>query len=187
VQEATSRHLVIEYQVTESDFVSAALSACRISGLSKAISYYLLPVLGWASIVLGSVNIILTIREGEDWKPHLVILGIGALWLLWHYLRTWRLGRAYRKDPRFKSPITVAINGSEWDIKTATGEAHYRHGTFIKAIETNAFFFFYYSPVMFNFLPKRFLTSDQQVVVYDFLNRELPMRKGKRWLPAPVQ
>ena len=36
---------------------------------------------------------------------------------------------------------------------------------------------------MLNFIPKRSLTRDQIDGIHEFLNRELPMRKGKIWLP----
>jgi hypothetical protein len=184
--DVTSPKLTFEYQATEKDFVTAALSACRKGSMAKLVGYYLLPLLGWGSIGFASVLIVLSVRDGNDWKPLLAIFAIGVVWLLLYYIKPWRLKRAFRKDPRFKAPIKISIDGSEWSIKSATADAHYRRRTFIKAVEMDSLFLFYHSPLMFNFIPKHALTADQLAGIHEFLNRELPVRKGKAWLPGPV-
>ena len=182
--EAASPEVALEYQVTQNDFVGAYIAHCRNSGPAKTFLYYLLPILGCASILIAVVMMVVQIRMGEDWTASIVFFMVGLFWLACHFLRPWRLRRAYRKDPRFKSPIKITINGNEWNVSTATAEARYKHGTFIRAVETDSLFLFYHSPLMFNFLPKHDLTPGQQTQIVAFLDRELPIRKGRRWLPA---
>jgi hypothetical protein len=76
------------------------------------------------------------------------------------------------------------IDGSEWRVTTATAEARFKHGTFVKAVETGALFLLYHSPIVFNVIPKRDLTLQQQVRIAAFLDGELPVRKGRVRLPA---
>jgi|SRR5271165_5161595 len=173
--------LALEYQVTENDFVKAYLAHLR-NGLAKIFVYYLLVILGVASILLGAVI------AGLDWSGSAVFVFVGAAWIILgfalHPIRRWRLRRAYRGDPRFKTPIKITIEGNEWKVSTATAEAHYKEGTFIKAIETDSMFLFYHSPLLFNFIPKRDLTPDQKIQVNAFLDRVLPIRKGRQRFPA---
>ena len=182
--ETASAELVLEYRLTQSDFVCAYIAHYRNSGPAKTFLYYLLPILGCASILIAAVMMVVQIRTGEEWTESVVFFMVGLFWLACHFLRPWRLRRAYRKDPRFKNPIKITINGNEWNVSTATAEARYKHGAFIRAVETDSLFLFYHSPLLFNFLPKRDLTPGQQTQIVAFLDRELPIRKGRSWLPA---
>ncbi len=182
--ETVSPEVALEYRVTESDFVSAYIAHYRNSGPAKTFLYYLLPILGCASILIAVIIAVLQIRRDEDWIGSIVFLVVALFWLACHVLRPWRLRRAYRKDPRFKRPIQITINGNEWNVRTATAEARYKQGTFIRAVETDSLFLFYHSPLVFQFLPKRDLTPSQQTLITAFADRELPIRKGRSWLPA---
>jgi len=182
--ETRSPDLVLEYQVTESDFVSACLTHCRSSGSLKLFLYYLLPILGVASMLFGGIMAALDVRAEEDWTLSLVFFAVGLFWIGCHLIRPWRLKRAYRKDPRFRSPIKVAIMGNEWKVSTATAEACYKEGTFIRAVDTDSFYLFYHSPLMFNIIPKHDLTPDQGSQIEAFLDRILPIHKGRVRLPA---
>jgi hypothetical protein len=182
--ETASPDLVLEYRVTESDYVSACLTHCRSSGPLKLFLYYLLPILGVASILLGGIVAALEVRAEEDWTLSIVFVVVGLFWIGCFSIRPWRLKRAYRKDPRFKSPMKIAIVGNEWNVSTATAEARYKEGTFIRAVDTDSFYLFYHSPLMFNIIPKHDLTPDQRTQVEAFLDRALPIHKGRVRLPA---
>lgn len=182
--ETASPEFALEYQVTRDDFVGAYLAHCRSAGPFKTFLFYLGPILGGASILVAVVMAVVQVRAEEDWSASIIFFVVGLFWIGCHFLRSWRLKRAYRKDPRFKSPIKITIDGNEWLVNTATAEARYREGTFIKAIETDSMFLFYHSPLLFNFIPKRDLTPQQQKQLDAFLDRVLPVRKGQTRLPA---
>jgi YcxB-like protein len=182
--ETASPELAFEYQLTEDDYVNACTTHCRNAGLGKKLLSYTLPFVGVASIILGAATARSLSREGEDWTLSLVFVVVGISWLICHFIRPWRMRRSFRRDPRFKTPTKVVIGGSEWRVTTATTEALFKHGTFVKAVETDSLFLLYHSSIMFNVIPKRDVTPDQQVQIASFLDRELPVQKGRVRLPA---
>jgi YcxB-like protein len=182
--DARSPELDFEYQVSEEDFARAYLTHCRSGELKRTIFYYLLPILGIASVLYGVVTAIQRAREGEDWGLSIVFFAVGVAWLFCHIIRPWRVKRLYRKNPRFGAPVKVNIEWDEWKVSTATTEARFKEGTFVRAMETETFFLLYHSPVMFNIVPKNQLTPEQQAGVRAFLDRALPIRRGRFRLPA---
>lgn len=182
--ETASSELAFEYQLTENDYVSACTAHYQNAGLLKRTLFYALPVLGVGSMVLGVTTALARVREGEDWTVSIVFFVVGIFWLTWHFIRPWRLRRLFRRDPRFKTPTKVVIEGSEWRVTTATAEARFKHGTFVKAVETGSVFLLYHAPIVFNIVPRRDLTPEQQTQIATFLDRELPVRKGRVRLPA---
>jgi hypothetical protein len=153
-------------------------------GPRKETAFLPLPFLGVASILLGVATALSLSREGEDWTVSIVFFVVGIFWLTWHFIRPLRLRRLFRRDPRFKTPTKVVIDGSEWRVTTATAEARFKHGTFVKAVETGSGFLLYHAPIVFNIVPRRDLTPEQQTQIATFLDRELPVQKGRVRLPA---
>ena len=107
-----------------------------------------------------------------------------------HFWRQWRLKRMYREDQRFKNthpPIKITIKDDEWDVDTANAKARYKWSTFTRLVETDTLYLFYHSPLLFNTIPKRDLTTPQQAQLKAFLDRKMPLRKGRLQIPADPQ
>ena len=69
--ETASAELVLEYRLTQSDFVGAYIAHYRNSGPAKTFLYYLLPILGCASILIAVVMTVVQIRMGKEWTDPL--------------------------------------------------------------------------------------------------------------------
>jgi YcxB-like protein len=189
--QSTSSTLLIEYQITEQVYVDASLAICRLSSASRKFCYYVLPVLGWLSVAYATFKTAQSVLDGCDLTEALrYTVGFyvaGVIWLILHFVRPWRLKRIYRKDPRFKKPVRIAIDGGEWQITTATAEARLKASAFLRAIETPSFYLFFVSSNMAQFVPKPQLTAEQLAGMNEYLDREFPVRKGDNRLPAPSQ
>ena len=123
-------------------------------------------------------------RGDQNWSGPVTFFLIGMAWLACYFYRPYALKRLYRKDERYKSPIHVRIVGNDVYVTTAKSEGHHRPGSYVRALETDELILLYTSPIMLSFVPKRDLTPEQLSSVHAFLDRELPLRKGRNRLPA---
>ena len=138
--ETATPELEFDYRVTEKDFVNAYLTHYKHSARFRAALYYGYPVLGIALVVLAVFMAVVQTQMGEEWNGPVPLFLLGCAWLACWIGRPWYLKRLYRKDPRFGSPIHLSIAGNRMNIVTATAEANYKHGTFIRALETDSVF-----------------------------------------------
>jgi hypothetical protein len=182
--EAASRDLAFEYRITETDFVHAFLTHYRNCSRVRAVLYYAYPILGVILVFLAVFLAVMQTRAGEEWTGPVPLFIVGAVWLGCYFGRPFWLKRLYRKDQRYKTPVRVRIIGDEVYVTTATAEGHYRPGSYVRALETDELILLYHSPIMFSFVPKRDLSPEQRSALSDFLDRELPLRKGPNRLPA---
>jgi hypothetical protein len=73
-------------------------------------------------------------------------------------LLTWvKVNRVIRTMPAARGPRTVAYGDEGMSIITEVSETNLKWATFVKVVETKRFFFFFLSPRVPIFIPKRFL------------------------------
>lgn len=182
--ETATPEFAFEYRVTEQDFVHGFMTHFRNTGPVRRVLYYPYPLLGAICILLAVLLAVMQARAGEDWNGPVPLFLLGVAWLACYFYRPFALKRLYRKDERYKSPINVRIAGNDVYVTTKQGEGHQKPGSYVRAFETNELVLLYTSPLMLSIVPKRDLTSEQLNGLHAFLDRELPIQKGRNRLPA---
>lgn len=78
-------------------------------------------------------------------------------------LKNYFIARAWKNNPSLDHPITVEVEKEIIKMKTITFESSIQWQLYIKAVETKNLFMLYQAKALFNIIPKRAFSSDEQI------------------------
>jgi hypothetical protein len=86
-------------------------------------------------------------------------------------IKDYFLNRFWKKLPNSHHPISLEVNEETLNFKSVTYESSLQWQFFIQAIETKNIFMLYQAKALFNMLPKRAFSSDEQMAEFRELVR----------------
>jgi|SRR6516162_2160709 hypothetical protein len=151
----------LTYQLSQSDFINS-IFAHRKHPMWRRWFYRLLALLATVSVAFLLFVIMLTptreVVKGVTPSLLLAVLWIGLIWVLPY----WSGYRQFRKQPRVHTPRTIIWDeaGVRWEWEGGSRASTWKD--FLQWTESAKHFLLYGSPVSFEMVPKRAMTSDQE-------------------------
>ncbi|MEQ1954556.1 YcxB family protein [Mesorhizobium sp. CN2-181] len=91
----------------------------------------------------------------------LIFTALGAILLSIHILLPWRVRRIFAQQKSLHDEIHIDWSDEEIAFKSERGYFKFRWNDFVKIAESKEVIILHQSDVMFNFIPKRVLSTDQ--------------------------
>lgn len=150
----------VTYQLTQRDFYEAFIAHRNRSSIRKWIFRLIASIIfGVALLNLGILVVKTNSKTFADFFPLLVLACLWGL-ILWGAPH-WAARTQFRKQPSVQGPRTATLNNEGVNWKWDGGNADVGWKNFLRWQESKTQFVIYTSPIMFNMIPKRALTSEQ--------------------------
>jgi hypothetical protein len=143
----------VRYQCTADDYGEAQRAHAK-----KSIGYYVLLVLGIATVLMGALIMLRVSINVGVW----LALG-GIFWLSWFpfSFSKWRIGRDFRKHPNLGLPCTLVVDGEGLQMRSDVSQSQAKWDAYSKFLETPGLFLIYPGARMFFMIPKRAFSGMQ--------------------------
>ena len=155
----------IQFQCTFADYREALQFL-----LKRTVGYYVLIVLGIASVLIGSF-----IAYKIDFGGGLLLQLVGIVWLSWPVIiRPSWVRRDFRKHPNFSVPQVVNFDDEGLHVISDIAEGTAKWPAFTRFHETPSPFMLHLGARLFRVIPKRALSASQLEELRQLLQRKIP-------------
>lgn len=162
----------LTYTISETEFMQAARNLWRHEGIGERGNWIMAAIVA----AIGAALLILGLTSGWIWAFASAMLIILTL------LRAVLWRRAYRRAPKYKSPITATFEADTIQTTSADGNSTLSWDFFSKYAETSDHFHLYVKRRAISFIPKSALKTSDDVAQLRALFDANLARTKKRWL-----
>jgi hypothetical protein len=162
----------VTYQLVQRDFFDSLVAFRNRSALRK----WGLRIIGFSTLGLAAIGLLMLAMypNAQYLSTYGPILFIAGLWVLMLWGGPWWAARMqFRKQPSVQGPITATLSekGVSWKWDGGSSEVEWK--TFHRWQECKTQFLLFTSPVMFNMIPKRVLSPEQESEVRNLLTEHV--------------